>query len=263
MAARPDHRIDEIASRLRGSGSVFAEDEAAILVAAAADDAELEQLVRRRTAGEPIEPLVGWVRFGSIRLAVGPGVFVPRQRSLRLARLAVRRVRAARAPVMLEAYCGVAPIAAAVAASAPAAEVHAADLDPAALAFARANLPEPAHVHLADALDGLPPRLRGRLTTIAAVPPYVPEAELALMPREARDHEPATALVGGGADGLGHVRRLVRDARPWLATGGHLLLELHAAQLPVAAGEGRAVGWLTRLHPPTASRTGVLELIAG
>ncbi|RXZ48305.1 hypothetical protein ESO86_07195 [Agromyces binzhouensis] len=150
-----------------------------------------------------------------------------------------------------------------VAASVPGAEVHAADLDPAALALAGRNLPQGARVHLADALDGLPTRLRGRLTTIAAVPPYVPEAELDLMPREARDHEPASALVGGGADGLGHVRRLIADARPWLATGGQVLLELHAAQLPVAAGEGRASGWLARQHPPTASRTGVLELIAG
>ncbi|WP_353815074.1 SAM-dependent methyltransferase [Agromyces sp. SYSU T00266] len=263
MAPRPDHRVDELASRLRASGSVFAEDEAAILIEAATDDAELEHLVRRRLAGEPLEPLVGWVRFGAIRLAVGPGAFVPRQRSLRLARLAVRRVRATRDPVMLEAYCGVAPLAAMVAASAPATEVHAADRDRTALAFARRNLPSTAHVHVADALVGLPVRLRGRLTTIAAVPPYVPEAELALMPREARDHEPMSALVGGGADGLGHVRTLIGGALPWLARGGSLLIELHAAQLRVAAAEGRAAGWRPLVHPPTDARTGVLELIAG
>lgn len=263
MASRPDHRIDALASRLRAAGSVFAEDEAAILIEAATDDAELEQFATRRVAGEPLEPLVGWVRFGSLRLAVGPGVFVPRQRSLRLARLAVRRVRATRDAVMLEAYCGVAPLAATAVASVPGAEVHAADVDPTALAFARRNLPPRAHVHVSDALDGLPDDLRGRLTTIAAVPPYVPVGELELMPREAREHEPATSLVGGGADGLDHARRLIGDGRAWLARGGSMLLELHAAQLPVAAAAGRAAGWRTLTHPPNASRTGVLELIAG
>ncbi|MUN05881.1 SAM-dependent methyltransferase [Agromyces luteolus] len=252
-----------VASRLRSAGSVFAEDEAVILVEAAADDAELEQLVRRRVAGEPLEPIVGWVRFGRLRLSVGPGVFVPRQRSLRLARLAVRRVRATQAPVMLEPYCGVAPLAAIVAASVRGVEVHAADRDRNALAIARRNLPAGAGVHVADALEGLPDALIGRITTIGAVPPYVPESDLALMPREAREHEPAAALVGGGPDGLDHARRLVRTARPWMAVGGSMLLELHAAQLPVAAAEARSAGWRARVHPPNASRTGVLELIAG
>ncbi|MGR0318559.1 putative protein N(5)-glutamine methyltransferase [Agromyces sp. ZXT2-3] len=263
MPSRPDPVIHVIASRLRAAGSVFAEDEAAVLIESAADDAELEQLVRRRVAGEPLEPLVGWVRFGALRLAVGPGVFVPRQRSLRLARLAVRRARAAAVPVMLEPYCGVAPLAATVAASVDRVEVHAADRDPAAIALARRNLPAGAGVHHADAFDGLPRALRGRITVIAAVPPYVPGTEVGLMPREARDHEPTGALVGGGADGLDHARRLILGAGPWLVPGGSLLLELGARQLPVAATRARAAGWRARVHPPNQSSTGVLELVAG
>ncbi|WP_430646821.1 hypothetical protein [Agromyces sp. GXS1127] len=254
--------LERIAARLRAAGSVFAEEEAAILAESASDDAELASLVRRRISGEPLEPLVGWVRFGALRLAVGPGVFVPRRRSLRLARLAVRRVRATVAPVMLEPYSGVAPLAATVAHAAAHAEVHAADRDPAALALARRNLPAGAGVHRADVLDGVPDGLRGRITTIAAVPPYVPEAHLGLMPREAREHEPAAALVGGGADGLDQVRRLIVDGRAWLADGGSMLLELGAPQLRVAAGEARAAGWRPLVHRPNESRSGVLELVA-
>ncbi|GAA2031946.1 methyltransferase [Agromyces tropicus] len=265
-----DVPLDDVVARLRASGSVFAEDEAAILVRAAADAGELESLVSRRVAGAPLEPLVGRVRFGRLDLEVGPGVFVPRQRSRRLAHLAVRRMRqrvggegSSPAPVMLEPYCGVAPLAATVAASVPRAEVHAADVDAAALAYARRNLPEGAGVHVADGLAGLPSRLRGRIDVIAAVPPYVPGAELELMPREAREFEPAAALVGGGADGLDHVRRIVRDAGSWTAPGGSVLVELHAAQLVVAARAARPAGWTVRIHPPSASRTGVLELVAG
>ncbi|MBM7502905.1 hypothetical protein ACFPER_05445 [Agromyces aurantiacus] len=261
--------LARLAARLRAAGSVFAEEEAAILAGAAADDEELESLVLRRIAGEPIEPLVGWVRFGALRLSIGPGVFVPRQRSVRLARLAVRRVRAhdaavaGRPPVMLEAYCGVAPLAATVAASVAAVMVHAADADPAALAYARRNLPATAGVHLSDGLDGLPAELAGRIHVIAAVPPYVPESELALMPREAREFEPSAALVGGGRDGLDQVRRLVADAPVWMTDGGSVLVELHAAQLAPAAAEARSAGWRCRIHRPSDARTGVLELIAG
>ncbi|WP_401000503.1 N5-glutamine methyltransferase family protein [Agromyces sp. GXQ0307] len=263
MPTRRHQRIDAVASRLRESGSVFAEDEAAILAEAAADDAELELFVRRRMAGEPLEPIAGWVRFGRLRLAVGADVFVPRQRSLRLARLAVRRARSTHAPVVLEAYCGVAPLASTVVASVPGVEVHAADRDARALDIARRNLPAGAGVHVANGLDGLPAGLRNRLTTIAAVPPYVPESDVRLMPREAREHEPAAALIGGGPDGLGHARRLIGTARPWMARGGAVLVELHAAQLPIAVAEARRAGWHARVHPPNESRTGVLELIAG
>ncbi len=153
---------------------MFAEEEAAILVDAAGDGPELDALTARRVTGEPLEHLVGWVAFGRLRLAVGPGVFIPRQRSLRLARAAVRAARAQAHPVVLEAYAGVAPLAATVAAALPGAEVHAADIDPTALGWARMNLPERAGVHLGDRFDGLPTGLRGQVTLIAAVTPYVP-----------------------------------------------------------------------------------------
>ncbi|HRK46108.1 MAG TPA: hypothetical protein PK324_10820, partial [Nocardioides sp.] len=82
----------ELVARLRAAGCVFAEEEAAQLVEAAGDPAELEALVRRRVAGEPLEPLVGWVDFCGLRLAVEPGVFVPRQRTALLVREVVTMV---------------------------------------------------------------------------------------------------------------------------------------------------------------------------
>jgi len=137
---------------------------------------------------------------------------VPRQRTRLLARASVRLARAQPAPVVLELFCGVAPIAAIVARAIPGAEVHAADIDPAALAHARRNLPRAASAHQADRFDGLPAALRGRLTVIAAVPPYVPATEAHLMPRDDLVHEPARALIAG-SDGLEQVRAVVDSAR--------------------------------------------------
>ncbi|MEO2097391.1 MAG: SAM-dependent methyltransferase, partial [Brachybacterium sp.] len=106
----------------------------------------------------------------------------------------------------------------------PGARVHAADVDAAALAEARENLPPGAGLHRGDGWAALPPG--ARFEVIAAVPPYVPRESLALMPREVREHEPRAALLGG-EDGLDHVRTLLDGAADHLAPGGVLLLELH------------------------------------
>ncbi|MEI5584425.1 MULTISPECIES: putative protein N(5)-glutamine methyltransferase [unclassified Agromyces] len=264
MASAPQSRntasrVADIAARLRAAGSVFAEDEAAILIEAATDDGELDSLVQRRVAGEPIEPLVGWVRFGRLRLAVGPGVFVPRQRSLLLARAAVRVAQGQADPVMLEPFCGVAPLAASVAAALPAVEVHVADVDPVALAWARRNLPPDAGVHEGAGLAAVPADLRGRVSLVASVPPYVPEPERRFVPREALDHEPPRALFAG-PDGLDHVRTLVAELVGWLRPDGRALIELNRAQWDAAAAHAETCGWRVSRRGGSDGQTVLLGL---
>ena len=76
---------------------------------------------------------------------------------------------------------------------------------------------------------------------LVANAPYVPTSAIALMPPEARDHEPLVAL-DGGADGLDVLRRLVAGAPAWLAPGGHVLFECgeqqREAALTLVAGAG-------------------------
>src|ERR1700731_1039280 len=79
-----------VVARLRAAGCVFAEDEAAVLLATARSPAELDALVERRAAGEPLEQVVGWAEFAGLRIRVDPGVFVPRRRSEFLVRVAAR-----------------------------------------------------------------------------------------------------------------------------------------------------------------------------
>lgn len=217
---------------LRRAGCVFAEDEARILREVAMNAAHLEELLTARTAGAPLEQVVGRVEFGPLQLQVGPGVFVPRQRTLLLAELAVHAVQAvdASSPVFVEAFAGVAPVAASVRAATPLADIHVTDIDDQALAHAGVNAGANAGIHRGDALTGLPNRLRGSVAVIAAVPPYVPLHHASLLPREARDHEPSGALFGG-EDGLTHACVLIEQSTAWLRPGGRLLIELHAGQL--------------------------------
>ncbi|MFB9742348.1 putative protein N(5)-glutamine methyltransferase [Pseudonocardia sulfidoxydans] len=219
------HRtVDE----LRAAGCVFAEDEAALLLAEAASSDALAAMVARRVAGDPLEQIVGWAEFRGVRVALAPGVFVPRRRTGFLAGLAVAATRDG--ALVVDMCCGAGAVAMAVIAEANAAQVHAADVDPAAVACARRNLP-PTHVHLGDLYTALPADLRGRVDVVVANAPYVPTDAVATMPPEARLHEPPAAL-DGGADGLDVARRVVTGAPEWLAPGGVLLLETSTRQAP-------------------------------
>lgn len=207
---------------------MYAEEEAGLL-AEAASGVDLEALVVRRVAGEPLEHVLGRVEFAGLRLAVAPGVFVPRRRTELLAREAVRLLSGRADPVLVELCCGVGAVAAATLAALPGLEVHASDVDPAAVGCARRNLPGAASVTVGDLDSSLPESLRGRVDVLVANAPYVPTAGIATMPREARDHEPALAL-DGGHDGLDTARRVVALTRGWLRPGGHLVIETGAGQ---------------------------------
>lgn len=234
-----------VAARLRAAGCVWAEDEAVLLEQAASSAGDLERLVARRVAGEPLETVLGWVAFLGRRLVVAPGVFVPRRRTELLARLTVDRTgRASGRPVVVEMCCGVAPVAAAL--EAVPAEVHACDVSATALDCARANSPS-ATLHRGDLYDALPARLAGRVAVLAANAPYVPSDRVADLPPEARDHEPRVAL-DGGADGVDLHRRLAVDALHWLVPGGALLVETSREQAPLTTGAMAAAGLTTSVE---------------
>ncbi|MEU9255145.1 putative protein N(5)-glutamine methyltransferase [Streptomyces sp. NPDC048270] len=232
--------------RLRAAGCVFAEEEADLLRAAARDDGHLAELLARRVGGEPLEHVVGWAEFCGLRVEVGAGAFVPRRRSEFLVARAVALARPG--AVVLDLCCGVGALGAAVAARVPGGvELHAADIDPAALAYARRNVaPYGGSVWEGDLYGPLPASLRGRVDVLVVNAPYVPTEEIGFMPSEARDHEPLVSL-DGGTDGLDVHRRIAADALPWLAPGGHLLIETSARQCPVTAAALAAAGLRTRV----------------
>ncbi len=218
---------DDLVLRLRAAGCVFAEDEARVLLDSATGE-ELEALVARRVAGVPLEYVVGWVDFAGIRVALDPGVFIPRQRTAFLVELASDVA----ARVVVDLCCGSGALGLALAHRHPGVELHAADLDPVAVACARRNLePIGASAHQGDLDAPLPDRLRGRVDVLVANVPYVPSAAVAQMPPESRDHEPRDT-VDGGSDGLDVVRRLAELAPRWLAPGGRVFVETSADQAP-------------------------------
>jgi release factor glutamine methyltransferase len=228
-----------IVTKLRAAGCVFAEDEARLLISAARTPADLAAMVDRRAAGLPLEHVLGWAEFCGLRIAVDPGVFVPRRRTEFLVRLAAGLVRPAAGPgdralarpraVVVDLCCGSGAVGAALVAALDRVELHAVDLDPTAVRCARRNVAAGGQVHEGDLYEPLPAALRGRVDILVANAPYVPTEEVGLLPAEARLHEPRLAL-DGGADGLDVLRRVTAAAPRWLAPGGHLLVETSERQ---------------------------------
>jgi len=226
-------------------GCVLAEDEARLLVAAARTPADLTALVDRRVAGLPLEQVLGWAQFCGLRVVVEPGVFVPRHRTEFLVGQAVALAHPG--AVVVDLCCGSGAVGLAVAAALGRAELHAVDVDPAAVRCARRNLAAVGgEVHEGDLDDPLPARLRGRVDVLVANAPYVPTGAIGLLPAEARLHEPRVAL-DGGVDGLDVQRGVAAAAPRWLAAGGALLIETSEQQAPATAAAVAAAGLVPRV----------------
>lgn len=243
-------RARAVIAKLRAAGCVFAEDEAQLLLATTRTPAELAALVRRRCHGEPLEVVLGWAEFHGLRTHVAAGVFVPRRRSEFLVQQAAGLGRPG--AVVLDLCCGSGAIGAALrrellCRELGEADLHAADVDPAAVRCARNNLePLGAHVHEGDLYDALPAALRCRVDLLVANAPYVPTGAIELMPPEAREYEPRVAL-DGGFDGVDVQRRVAAEAGQWLAPGGHLLIETGEEQAPRTAEAMIAGGLVSRV----------------
>ncbi len=267
----PELTAATLVARLRAAGCVYAEDEAEILLEAARSAQELDTMVQRRVEGLPLEHIVGWAAFHGLRIKVAPGVFVPRLRTeflvvqaaqilRRLQRTTGRGLNA----VALDLCCGSGAIAAALGAEFPGLEIHAADIDQAAVECAAENL---AHLsgaaYCGDLLAPLPPDLRGRIGIITANAPYVPTQDIAFMPQEARFFEPDAAL-NGGDDGLDIQRRIAADAPEWLRPGGHLIMETSPTQAAESVRILERNGFrASSVHSEVLDGTAVVGLFSG
>src|SRR4051794_12578411 len=214
---------DRLAQRLAAAGCLEAADEARLLRASATGP-ELELLVRRREAGEPLAWLIGRAVFAGVQLVVRPGVFVPRPHTeglaLRAAELLPHDGLAA------DLCTGSGAIAALLRARHPGARVVASDVSLDAVACARQNGVEA----FAGSLDEpLPGDMAGRCDVVTCCPPYVPSDHIPLLPRDVVAHEPLDAL-DGGRDGLDITRRAIEAAGRLLRPGGVVLIELGGDQ---------------------------------
>jgi len=193
-----------------------------------------EPLVRRREAREPMAYVRGWQEFWGREFVVSPGVLIPRPETELLVEEAIawRHARSPDEPPprVVDIGTGSGCLAVTLACEWPDAEIAATDISEAALTIARGNarrwnVETRVRFHLGPYLAEIEPPI----DLIVANPPYVADADRALLPPEVRDYEPGTALFGGD-DGLRDARAILHAAADVLSDDGRLLMEIGAGQ---------------------------------
>ena len=223
---------------------------------------QLEKMLDRRAAGEPLQYVLGRWQFLDLELMVDRRVLVPRPETEVVAQLAVEEVtrlgmrRGKGDPwvstteyAVADLGTGSGAIALTLAVELPDAEVWATDVSDDALAVARANLAgigvAATRVRVAGGswFDALPEELRGTLRLVVSNPPYIAEHEVPELPPVVVEWEPRGALVSGPS-GLEAVAEIVEQAIEWLdPSGGALVIEMAPHQTAEAAALARVRGY--------------------
>jgi release factor glutamine methyltransferase len=180
--------------------------------------------VARRAQRVPLQHLTGRAPFRYLDLEVGPGVFVPRPETESVVQWAVDAVSGAAAPLLVDLCTGSGAIALSLAHEVAGARVHAVELDPVALEWAKRNDPDGIVSWHLGPVEGSLPELDGSVDLVASNPPYVAEDEAHVPEPEVVDHDPHVALFAG-EDGLAVVRQVEAAARRLLKPGGLVVVE--------------------------------------
>jgi release factor glutamine methyltransferase len=209
------------------------------------------QMVARRTAGEPLQYVLGRWGFRRLDLMVDRRVLIPRPETEQVVSVALAELErlvemGVGDPVIVDLGTGSGAIALSLAAEGRRGTVLATDNSDQALAVARANLAglggfAAARVRVLSGSwwSALPDTLKGRVSLAVSNPPYVTTEEMTALPGEVREWEPAAALHGGPA-GLDAISIIVRDAVRWLARPGTLVLEMAPHQAAAVVDLARA-----------------------
>jgi release factor glutamine methyltransferase len=230
-----------------------------------------QELLQQRTQGAPVAYLTGRREFMGLDLEVTPGVLVPRPETEILVEWALTWLRSRPEATVVDVGTGSGAIALAIAAHIDAAwrgTIIAADVSEEALTVCARNRVRLGLEDRVALVEGsLLSWLGGPVDLLLANLPYLRPDQLAVNPQLAA--EPTLAL-DGGADGLGLIRPLLRDAPRVLHPGGAVALEIDPSQRETVvslarsafpAGEIAVVrdlaGWdrhVTIDAAPTASR---------
>lgn len=195
---------------------------------------QMHAAVRRLLVGEPLAYVLGEWEFYGLNLKVTPDVLIPRDDTVAVAELAIRKgLFLDQDPRILDLCCGSGCIGLAIASRVKDAKVTLADFSPEALAVAKENtllnhLGGRVRCVQADARLRAPAFL-GKYDMIVSNPPYVTGAEMEALPRSVKDFEPHMALYGGD-DGLDFYRAISENFAPALKPGGYLCYEFGMGQ---------------------------------
>ena len=191
------------------------------------DIARYDEALSQRSQGIPAQYITGHQEFWGLDLVVSPAVLIPRPETEHVIETVLPIARTLPRARIVDVGTGSGAIVLALARELPDADLHATEIDPAALEIARANaarhqLESRIQFHETDLLIGLTAE---SFDLVVSNPPYVGESEADQVQLEVRKFEPPTAVFAGPT-GLEIIRRLVLQAQTVLKPGGWLMIEI-------------------------------------
>jgi len=254
MATTYNNLFLDTRARLKKAGIEAAQLEARELVCYAADksreqlyrdmslyvSAELEKrvddLVRRRLAGEPVAYIIGEWEFYGLPLDISQEVLIPRTDTELLAERGIARAKeAGEGARVLDLCAGSGCVGLAVAANVPNCRVVLGELSEGALRTCKQNVRRNqlnARVTClsVDAMEA-PSSALWDFDVIVCNPPYIPTGDIDGLEPSVKDYEPRMAL-DGGEDGLDFYRVIAAKWKSALRLGGALVFEVGIGQAP-------------------------------
>ena len=254
MATTYNNLFLDTRTRLRKAGVDNAQLEAREIVCYAADksreqlyrdmslyvSAELErrvdELVKRRLAGEPVAYIIGEWEFYGLPMDVSHDVLIPRMDTEVLAERGILKAReSGEGARVLDLCAGCGCVGLAVAANAPECRVVLGELSEGALRVCKQNVRRNelnARVTCLSVNAMEPPSSAlWDFDVIVCNPPYIPTGEIEELDISVRDYEPHMAL-DGGEDGLDFYRFISAKWKSALRLGGTLIYEVGIGQAP-------------------------------
>ncbi|MBH1989514.1 MAG: peptide chain release factor N(5)-glutamine methyltransferase [Myxococcaceae bacterium] len=222
--------------------------------------ADYQNFVKRRQTGEPVAYITGHREFYGYDFEVTPDVLIPRPDTELLVEAALKRLPTDRPLRVIDVCTGSGCVGIALARERPNLSVVAIDLSAEAAQVAQRNALRHQVAHRVEVRVGnlLDPVLGEgpSFDLLVANPPYIkPEAYPVLMP-EVLNFEPQMALLGMGAEGLGHHEQILQKACKVLKKGAFVLMEIGYDQGPFFEGIGKVMQDL-------AGQDRVVEIVCG
>lgn len=205
--------------------------------------AELEALVARREAGEPLARLMGKAAFWDFEVGLNAATLIPRDDTAVLVEAALARLPEDQPAHVVDVGTGTGILLLALARERPLLTGRGIDIAEAAVLQATQNaealcLTSQLSFSQGSWLKGMD----GPLDMVVSNPPYIRESDMAALAEEVREHDPSLALVAG-EDGLDAYRVLLPQALNVVRTGGYAIMEIGADQKQAVTSIGEGAGW--------------------
>ena len=220
-------------------------------------------LLARKTAGQPLQYLLGAWDFMGMELAVGPGVLIPREDTIPLVLEAVRRLKKISDPIVLDLCAGTGAVGLGIAGELPNASVICVELSPLAFPYLEKNLSRYGEGRVravkGDVLRGPEELSLPQADAVVSNPPYICTGELPGLQKEVRQ-EPQLAL-DGGPDGLIFYRAITKKWLGLLKPGGAAAMEIGNGQKKDVADLLEKAGVFQITY--SEDLTGAIRVVAG